>query len=384
MPANLDPLEKESQIEETTGLCLSGGGYRATIFHLGTLIRLNETGHLRQLARVSSVSGGSITSAVLGLHWKDLKWDSQGRAENLIEKVVDPVRALARTTIDEGAVIGGLFDPFHSVGDKVASAYNKALFSGATLQALPNDSKGEGPRFIINATNIQSGVLWRFSRPYMGDYKVGLVKDPTVPLAVAVAASSAFPPILSPVRLDASHFTFEPGTGSSLQRTPFIEKVMLSDGGVYDNMGMETVWKRCRTVLVSDAGAALPAEEEPASDWARHSIRVLNIVDNQVRSLRKRELIAAFKAGTEHKGAYWSIRNVPADYPAVASVAALGFDPARAAALAATPTRLKAMDDSWQEGLINLGYVTTAVALASHSPGPLASASVAWPYARGI
>lgn len=43
------------------------GGYRAMVFHLGVLIRLNEVGLLRWLGRVSSVSGGSITAGVLGL-----------------------------------------------------------------------------------------------------------------------------------------------------------------------------------------------------------------------------------------------------------------------------------------------------------------------------
>jgi len=141
----------------------------------------------------------------------------------------------------------------------------------------------------------------------MGDYKVGLVRNPGVPLASAVAASSAFPPVLSPVEIDLNTYTFEPGSGDSLQRAPFTKEAVLSDGGVYDNMGMETVWKRCRTVLISDAGAGLPAEEKPASDWTRHSIRVLGVIDNQVRSLRKREIIAAFKSSetdSKRKGTY--------------------------------------------------------------------------------
>lgn len=382
MPTIPEDPEGESHIEETTGLCLSGGGYRAMIFHLGCLLRLNETGHLRTLARVSSVSGGSITAGVLGLRWKELRWDAAGVAGNLVEKVVDPVRALARRTIDEGAIIGGLFDPFHSAGDKVAAAYDEVLFGGATLQTLPDDKKGEGPRFVINATNVQSGALWRFSRPYMGDYKVGLVYDPPVSLAKAVAASSAFPPVLSPVHLDVRALAFEPGSGQSLQRPPFTQNVVLSDGGVYDNMGMETVWKRCRTVLFSDAGAAFAVEEKPSADWARHALRVLDVIDNQVRSLRKREIVAALRAGTEHLGAYWSIRNVPGEYPTAIDALA-NFDVARAAELAATPTRLKSMDDPWQEGLINLGYAIAAAALASHCPGPRA-AGFAWPYAPGL
>jgi NTE family protein len=55
-----DPAKKPS---DSLALCLSGGGYRAMVFHLGALIRLNELGLLPRLKRVSSVSGGSITSA---------------------------------------------------------------------------------------------------------------------------------------------------------------------------------------------------------------------------------------------------------------------------------------------------------------------------------
>src|SRR5260370_36738192 len=56
-------------------LCLSGGGYRAMLFHLGALWRLNELGYLPKLERVSSVSGGSITAAVLGMNWTRLAVD---------------------------------------------------------------------------------------------------------------------------------------------------------------------------------------------------------------------------------------------------------------------------------------------------------------------
>ena len=238
---------------------------------------------------------------------------------------------------------------------------------------------------MVGRTNIQSGALWRFSRPYMADYKVGLVEKPDVPLSTAVAASSAFPPVLSPVELNVKKYTFLADARNTLNRPPFTEKAVLSDGGVYDNMGMETVWKRCRTVLVSDAGAALPAEESPASDWARHSIRVLNVIDNQVRSLRKRELIAAFEEDKEHTGAYWSMRSDPAKYSAKDLVTQLGgFDAARAAALAATPTRLKALDNAWQEGLINLGYVLAAVAVASHVPSPIPNAPLKWPFGNRL
>ena len=53
--------------EDGIALCLSGGGYRAMLFHLGTLWYLNDAGYLGKLARVSSVSGGSITAALLAV-----------------------------------------------------------------------------------------------------------------------------------------------------------------------------------------------------------------------------------------------------------------------------------------------------------------------------
>lgn len=199
-------------------LCLSGGGYRAMVFHLGSLWRLNELGLLKGLQRISSVSGGSITAGMLGLQWKQLTFDSNNVATNLESLVVNPVRALASTTIDAGAIIWGILLPWDTVGSRIAQAYRKHLFGAATLQDLPSDS--EGPRFVINATNVQTKVLWRFSKPFMGDYRVGLIHNPTVELAVAVGASSAFPPVLSPVQLKLNPADFDPTTNGGLQVVP--------------------------------------------------------------------------------------------------------------------------------------------------------------------
>ena len=56
----------------------------------------------------------------------------------------------------------------------------------------------KGPRFTIYATSLQTGVSVRFSRPYLADYNLGKVESPHIQLAKAVAASSAFPPIMAP------------------------------------------------------------------------------------------------------------------------------------------------------------------------------------------
>lgn len=352
-------------------LCLSGGGYRAMVFHIGMLWRLYDARLLRNIKRISSVSGGSITAGVLGLNWSKLGFDPAKLSQDFVPHVVTPLRKLASETIDANSVIGGIFSS-GDISDKIAAAYDKFLFGGATLQALPSDP---APRFIINATNVQSGVLWRFSKPYMRDYRVGEVKNPTVPLSRAVAASSAFPPVLSPceLRMDASAYT--PGSGMDLQREPFTTRVILTDGGVYDNLGLETAWKRYRTILVSDAGGGFETEEEPHTDWARHSYRVLNLIDNQVRSLRKRQVVGSYISG-ERKGAYWGIRTNIADYQ-LADAMTCPFD--HTTELANTPTRLKRLDNSTQERLINWGYAVCDAALRKHVD-PTLSKPAGFPY----
>jgi predicted acylesterase/phospholipase RssA len=91
----------EDVLEDGIGFCLSGGGYRAMVFHLGSLMRLNEAALLPHISRISSVSGGSITAAYLGLRWKDLQFDQQGRAQAL-HLVNDKIRQMVRTNIDAG------------------------------------------------------------------------------------------------------------------------------------------------------------------------------------------------------------------------------------------------------------------------------------------
>jgi len=350
--AGHDRDDDDGQGVEGTALCMSGGGYRAMLFHVGALWRLNELGRLPGLDRVSSVSGGSITAATLALGWNALGFDARGVAANFESRLVAPVRGLAGRTIDRSSILGGLLTPRTTIADKVAAAYRKHLFGDATLQDLPDQ-----PRFVLNATNVQTGSLFRFSKPYMADYRIGRVMAPDVDLAVAVAASSAFPPVLSPLRLKVER----PWTGrGELQRPPYTTDVVLSDGGVYDNLGLETAWKRHRTILVSDGGGQMAPQPEPEHDWARHSFRINGLIDNQVRSLRKRQTVAGFQRG-DRDGAYWGIRSHAADYgPPDGS---LPCPPEQTLALAETRTRLEAMPAERQERLINWGYAVCDVAM---------------------
>src|SRR5262245_56086493 len=345
------------------------------LFHLGALWRLGELGNLPKLARVSSVSGGSITAAVLGHRWNTLGFDASGVPVNFVPAIVEPIRGLAGRTIDESAIIEGIFTP-GSIADKVTDAYRQHLFDRATLQDLPPE-----PRFVINATNVQSGALFRFSRPYIADYRVGLIENPTVEIAVAVAASSAFPPVLSPLRIafDKSQWKASGLPHEDLHRDPYLTNVVLTDGGVYDNLGLETAWKKYDTILVSNGGGKMAAEPEPKSDWARHAIRINDIIDNQVRSLRARQVVGSFTR-RERKGTYWGIRSNIADY-GLANALSCPFD--RSTELAETKTRLKRLEDEVQERLINWGYAVCDAAMRTHAAAATSPPS-GFPYPRGV
>jgi NTE family protein len=162
------------------------------------------------------------------------------------------------------------------------------------------------------------------------------------------------------LKLDAG--TWTPGSGKpseGLHADAFMTDVVLTDGGVYDNLGLETAWKKYRTILVSDGGGKVQAEENPAHDWARHALRVLDLIDNQVRSLRKRQVIASYET-RERAGAYWGIRSHIADYSAPNP---LPCPEVLTTALADTPTRLQRVDPVLQERIINWGYAICDAAM---------------------
>jgi NTE family protein len=346
-----------------TALCLSGGGYRAMLFHVGALWRMNEIGYLPRLNRISSVSGGSITAGALAVAWPKLDFRN-GVAAAFVDEFVARVRGMATHTIDVSSVIRGAVLP-GTIAEKVANAYDRHLYNGATLQDLPDEVEGVAPRFIFNASNVQSGALFRFSKPYIWDWRVGKIERPRERLALAVAASSAFPPVLSPLTLEYEHGDYTPGTGRDLQQPPYTTRPVLTDGGVYDNLGLETAWKRYRTILVSDAGGRMAAEGSPKRDPIRHMRRVLDLIDNQVRSLRKRQVIDGYQLPRDggkawRDGTYWGIRTDIADY---GLPDALPCPYEATMRIAAEPTRLAKMAPDRQERLINWGYAVCDAAM---------------------
>lgn len=292
------------------------------LFHTGALWRLNELGWLPKISRISSVSGGSITAGVLASRWNRLNF-RDGCADNFATEIVDPIRAMAGRTADIPIVLRGVFTPGRSVGEVLARTYRKRLFG----EVLITELDPTGPDFVFTATNLQDGSLWWFHRR----------SGAQTPLATAVAASSASPPFLSPITI------LNPLGG---------EDIVLSDAGVYDNLGLDPVVGQYGTVLVSDCGRKLHKTESVARDWLRQLVRVVDVMDNQVRELRRRSLLKSYVDRT-FDGAYWSsysnIENfdlpdcLPANFTVTQKLAEL-------------PTRLMRFTPADMSRLINWGY----------------------------
>jgi NTE family protein len=124
--------------------------------------------------------------------------------------------------------------------DRLSNAYRDHVFGTTGLKDLP-----DAPRFIFNATNLQTGALWRFSKPYMADYKVGVV-CPTLRSNSLLRWPRRRPsPRSSPQSSSRSiRVSWDPTKRGPLHEPPYTTKPVLSDGGVYDNLGLETAWKR--------------------------------------------------------------------------------------------------------------------------------------------
>ncbi len=224
------------------GLALSGGGFRATLFHLGLVRFLREAGVLPEVTHITSVSGGSILAAHLALNWGRYNGEDH-QFEAAAREVVDfvrldirnriirryplamPIRALQRLAMRRPSrqlTRTGLLE-YH---------YEHFLYGDKCLFELP-----EQPRLYILATNLSEGCLCSFTRDGLLMQKrltgrrfrfdrvhVGLA---TVPMAVT--ASSAFPGFFAPLELSAGEVGANPG---EFPRQTF------TDGGVFDNLGV--------------------------------------------------------------------------------------------------------------------------------------------------
>lgn len=271
------------------GLALSGGGFRAAAFHLGVFRKLQELQLLDKLDVLSCVSGGSIAGAYLASRW--------GSAT-----VLEELETYLRTkSIAIDSVLGGIFSLFETRLEKLAETYDRDLFNGKTLGTLAN-----GPRIYINATNLATGNMFFFvaggGRPAeMGDYELGVVDSPLFPIALAVAASSAFPPVFPPLKLEPDIYAPARDIGY----------VTLTDGGVYDNMGINPMLRMDRNALdymiVSDGGKPFAIKSDPTTSGALVLKEGLDIMMEQIRGLQFDRMEHRAKAKVGPKPLWFSI-----------------------------------------------------------------------------
>jgi len=170
----------------------------------------------------------------------------------------------------------------------------------------------------------------------------------------------------------------EEAVNGTLNLPAFRERVVLTDGGVYDNLGIETAWKRFKCLFVSDGGARIQHEPFPAHDLLFQGIRITNTIDAQVRTLRKRQLVNSLRKELpegSHKrtGVYWSMRGqytAKRDaHPLVPPM--LPVDETLISQLAHEPTRLAAMDSTKTQRLINWGYTKCDAVIRAYPEGVL-------------
>jgi NTE family protein len=286
-------------------LCLSGGGFRSALFHLGALRRLNELGILGRIDTISSVSGGSILAAHLARTVDP--WPRPGETfAGWEEKVAMPFRDFVGRNLRTPALLRYALKWRRSAASEaLARLYAKRL----TAQAM-GDLPAR-PEFVFCATDMGFGAAWRFSRRLMGDSSIGHARTPAdLPVARAVAASSCFPPVFDPLpfRTEAAWFTMRgsaPREGKAGQAWREIAGggLELSDGGLYDNLGLDVVRRGHATILASDGGATF--DPSPDRGFRKRLARYMEIQGKQGWEAR----IQRFNAehGRTLRGAYWLI-----------------------------------------------------------------------------
>lgn len=295
-------------------VCLSGGGFRAALYGLGVVRYLAEAKLLARLEAICGVSGGSIASAAICA--------AVGRAgpaalsdEGFEREVFEPfVAAVSDTSLRNVALRSWLGGRLRLRGRPrnlvLAEVLAEALFNDAReLARLP-----ERPQLVVTATELAVGRAFRFAPRFVGSYDFGYAEPPPgMTVATAVAASAAAPPFIPPLQLETA--------GLGLRGAP--AKLSLTDGGVYDNLGIEWFqgWAprrrpvgavRADDLVVVNASGPL-VRDGRAYQGFRGLNRMRKIQYAQTQAIRVRWLVAELEAGRQ-RGAYFGITADPRMY----------------------------------------------------------------------
>jgi NTE family protein len=310
------------------GLALSGGGFRASFFHIGVLARLADCGLLRHLEVISTVSGGSIIGALYYLHLKNLlesKVDEEirdqhyqqivqaieaeflrGVQRNIIMRIyVNPLKSLgmSRARYSQSVRLGKLYDEIfyrpvlNPAQDRPVRMRDLIIKpAGARADFYPlRDNGGRAakvPVLLINATSINTGRNWRFEASSMGEH----IRDHAIAweidknhrwlapqsftdltsryqdfeLGQAVSASACLPGLFNPLPLDGLY--------------PDSTRLQLVDGGVHDNQGIQGLFDLgCTHFIVSDATKQSEIEARPTTRIQPMMRRIRELLVDRVR-----------------------------------------------------------------------------------------------------
>jgi predicted acylesterase/phospholipase RssA len=316
------------------GLGLSGGGFRASLYHIGVLAKLAELDVLRQVEVLSCVSGGSIVGAHYYLEVRKLleeKPDEEIAREDYIDLVkrvqrdfLAGVQCNVRTRVAAEPLtnLRMIFSSRYSRTLRAGELFESEIFSRVAdgegegprfLNRLRISPKGEGPDFrpkyhnwrrvskapilILNAATLNTGHTWHFTASYMGEPPAGIDSDidgndrfrrmyygeapepyKNVRLGTAVAASACVPGLFDPVALPDL----------------FPQRVVrLVDGGTCDNQGVGGLLEQdCTVLLLSDGSGQMESVRDPSTGPLGVALRSTSIIQARVRQAQYQELAA--------------------------------------------------------------------------------------------
>ena len=348
-----------------TAFCMSGGGYRAALFHLGALRRLNELGVLSKIDTFTSVSGGSIMAAQLATWLTRAERDPGRPVEGFEGGVAAPMRAVAARNVRTGAALARL----HPRNWLVPGAQSEALAEAYAQGPAPGrlDELPDKPRFVFLARDMRFRDQWVFDTGLgrVGSSAAGYGGLGGWTLAQAVAASSCVPGAFGVVHAKQDPAALTGGSYGEADRDRLVREIDLSDGGMFDNLGLEPVWRDHETVLVSDAAPSF--KPEPDVGWLWSALRQGVILLEQATEVRKRWLVSSF-ISEELRGAYWGIASRPASYELEPEPEAYSY-PLIRDFIAPIRIDLDVFSPGEIAVLENHGYLMAEIALHKHAEG---------------
>lgn len=302
---------------DTLGVCLSGGGFRASLYSLGALRYLAEAGLLRRVGVISAVSGGSIAAGMVAD-----RWDSFEAAGGTLDAFIEQIDRPFRTTITARNLrnvwllrallylLPSIVTRKNSGGVALGWTLGTHLYRRRRVAELP-----PGPQVIFTSTDLGRGRAFRISRDFVGSYDLGYAEPApaSLDLGLAVAASAAFPLALTVIHLRSA--------GLELPGSP-PRMLSLVDGSVYDNIGLEWFqgWESGRppsaarpgfVIVVNAAGPLETTTRRYGS--VRALFRDLRVQYQQTLNVRVRWMVDRLLAGRD-RGVYIGIGHDPRRY----------------------------------------------------------------------